>query len=89
MTVASGLGDEAVTVTSSVLVASCMVVFTSANNENFKGTDGPYIVGLTTTSFDPDTGEMRDADIQFNDLSNVFQLSLTQATGTPSHTAHA
>src|SRR5205823_2329975 len=60
-----------------------LVVFTSVDNEGFTGADGPYIIGLTTTSYDPTSGKMMDADIQFNDTSRYFQLSLTQQTGTP------
>ncbi|MBI4859558.1 MAG: matrixin family metalloprotease [Candidatus Riflebacteria bacterium] len=66
-----GLGNDGVN----------LVVFTSVNPMDFTGPDGPYIVGLTTTSFVPSTGVMVDADIQFNDTSPVFTLSLTEQTG--------
>ena len=58
------------------------VIFTSRNARDFTGADGPFIVGLTTTSFNPTTGVMIDADMQFNDTSTNFALTLTGKTGT-------
>jgi hypothetical protein len=58
-----------------------LVVFTSVNNQDFTGPDGPYVVGLTTTTAVLSTGVLVDADIQFNDASPHFTLSLSARTG--------